>query len=488
MSDDLSFSQRLAQLAVNQPDAPAVTVSGTTTDFARLHEAAGRFAARMTELGVGVGDFVTIAEPNSAEFLISAVACWLVGAVPQPVSFRLPGLELKQIVELADSKLVIGAQLNGRHCLPSGAATDSVSQSFAPFVETDRVSPHWKAPTSGGSTGRPKLIVSGDPSIHSKALQGLGHTIGARHGWTVVMPGPLYHNGPFIWSCLTVLAGGHIALLPRFDAEATLRNVAEYRAQAIYLVPTMMQRIWKLDDEVKFGYDLSSLEVAFHLAEPCPAWLKEAWLNWIGPEALFELYGGTEGQMFTVISGPDWLEHRGSVGTPISGDIKICDADGNELPPGEEGEVWMRWTNRDTPTYYYVGDEPEARDGWETLGDMGWRDDDGFLYLSDRRKDMILVGGANVYPAEVEAAIGAHPDVLTSAVIGLPDEDKGHRVHAIVQRVDSTDLDEAGLRAFLGERLVSYKIPRTIEWSTEPLRDEAGKVRRGALRDERAGS
>ncbi len=485
---DLSFAQRLGRLAAEQPDAPAVTINGITTGFAPFHQAAGRFASRMIELGVEVGDFVTIAEPNSTEFLISTAACWLVGAVPQPVSSRLPGLELERIVALADSKLVIGAQLQGHHCLPSGAATDSVSQSFSPFTQTDRVSPYWKAPTSGGSTGRPKLIVSGDPSIHSRTLQGLADTIGARHRWTMVMPGPLYHNGPFIWSCLTLLAGGHVALLPRFDAESTLRAVDDHRAEAVYLVPTMMQRIWKLDDDIKFAYDLSSLQVAFHLAEPCPPWLKDAWLDWIGPDALFELYGGTEAQMFTVISGHEWREHRGSVGKPISGEVKICDAEGNDLPAGEEGEVWMRWTNRDTPTYHYVGATPEARDGWETLGDMGWMDHDGYLYLADRRKDMILVGGANVYPAEVEAAIGAHPEVLSSAVIGLPDEDKGHQVHAIVQRADGSELDEGGLLAFLGERLVSYKIPRSIEWSSDSLRDDAGKVRRGALRDERANS
>lgn len=482
---DPSFAQRIRDLAAERPDDPAITIGASTTTFAELDRWTNRFARRMTGLGVGVGDFVTVAEPNSAEFLLSTLACWKIGAVPQPVSARLPRLELQQIVDLADSCIVVGATVDGRHCLPAGAATDDITASHDERDLPDAVSPAWKAPTSGGSTGRPKLIVSGDPSIHTESLVSLGAKIGAAEGATMVIPGPLYHNGPFIWSCLSILAGGHVALLPRFDAEETLRHVEEHRASAVYLVPTMMQRIWKLDDETKFSYDLSSLQVAFHLAEPCPKWLKEEWIKWVGPDVLFELYGGTEGQMFTVISGHEWLEHPGSVGRPVMGEIKICDSDGNEVGPGVEGEVWMRNPTRDTPTYRYIGDRSHDRDGWETLGDMGWVDADGYLYLGDRRSDMILVGGANVYPAEVEAAIGAHPEVLSSAVIGLPDEDRGNRVHAIVQRAPDNELDEDGLMRFLAERLVTYKLPRSIEWTTESLRDDAGKVRRSALQTER---
>jgi bile acid-coenzyme A ligase len=349
----------------------------------------------------------------------------------------------------------------------------------------DAVSPAWKAPTSGGSTGRPKLIVSGDPSNLVASTVTLGAHLGARRGGTMVMPGPLYHNGPFIWSCLTLLSGGHLVLLARFDAEATLAAVDRHRATSMYLVPTMMQRMWKLPEETRNRYDLSSLERAVHLAEPCPPWLKEVWIDWIGAEVLWELYGGTEGQSATMLSGSEWLEHRGSVGRPISGEIKICDEEGNDLPPGEVGDVWMRPVGRDTPTYRYIGAEPEARDGWECLGDIGWMDEDGYLYLADRRKDMILVGGANVYPAEVEAALGAHPAVSSSCVIGLPDEEKGSRIHAIIEPGADQVIDEETLRSFLAERLVGYKIPRTFEFVDEPLRDDAGKVRRGALQAER---
>ena len=478
-SDQISFSARLRHLAGTVPDRPAVTIGSSTTTFAELDQQTDHFAHHLRGLGVGMADFVTIASPNSLEFIIATTACWRLGAVPQPVSSRLPGRELEAIVELADSAAVVGVEYEGRPWVPHGFVPD---REVGPEVLTDRVSPAWKAPTSGGSTGRPKLIVSGDPSLYGPATQNVAAMIGIEAASTMVMPGPLYHNGPFIWSLVTLLEGGHLVLLPRFDAEGTLAAIQDHKGTALYLVPTMMQRIWKLPDDVKFAYDLTSLRRAFHLAEPCPAWLKEAWIEWIGSEVLWELYGGTEGQSATVLSGTEWLTHRGSVGRPSSGEMKICDEEGNDLPTGEIGDVWMRPVGRDTPTYRYIGAEPETREGWDCLGDMGWMDEEGYLYLADRRTDMILVGGANIYPAEIEAALNEHPDVHSCAVIGLPDEDMGNRVHAIVQ---GSPASEDELRSFLGDRLVGYKVPRTFEFVDEALRDDAGKMRRSALRSER---
>ena len=224
-----------------------------------------------------------------------------------------------------------------------------------------------------------------------------------------------------------------MVVLPRFDAEATLAAIEAHQAHVVYLVPTMMKRIWRLPPEVRERYDLSSLRVVWHLAEPCPVWLKQAWIDWLGPERIVELYAGTEAQMATVITGVEWLAHKGSVGRPVSGEIMICDADGEPLPAGSEGEVWMR-SARERPTYRYIGAEARRREGgWESLGDMGYLDEDGYLYLGDRLADMILTGGANVYPAEVEAVLAEHPAVRTCCVIGLPDEDKGNRIHAIVE-------------------------------------------------------
>ena len=270
-------------------------------------------------------------------------------------------------------------------------------------------------------------------------------------------------------------------MLPRFDAEGVLAAIQDHGGEVVYLVPTMMKRIWRLPEDVRLGYDLSTLRTVWHLAEPCPEWLKQVWIDWLGPERIVELYGGTEGQTATVITGPEWLAHRGSVGRPVPGSVQITDADGSEVPPREMGEVWLR-NLREAPTYRYVGAEPRTREGgWESLGDMGWVDEDGYLYLGDRAADMILSGGANIYPAEVEFAIQEHPAVRSVAVIGLPDEDKGNTVHAIVE-ADATEVSEAELREFLAERLVVYKIPRTFEYVPDALRDDAGKVRRSALR------
>lgn len=479
-SDEPSFAEVLTGLAKTHADRSAVTLGVKSLTFEALDRRAIDLAHHLIELGVSEGDYVTIAEPNSLEWFVAFAACWYIGAVPQPVSSKLPRIELNAIVELANSPVVIGIDHDSRPFLPRGfIAPPAPVGARLPAVAP---SPAWKAPTSGGSTGRPKLIVSGDPAVWSNSLMGLAGVIGARDGASTVMPGPLYHNGPLIWSWLTILSGGHLVLLPRFDAEATLAAVHDNEAQSIYLVPTMMQRIWKLPDATKFAYDMSSLKVAFHLAEPCPKWLKEAWIDWLGADVLFELYGGTEAQCFTVLDGNEWLAHPGSVGRPLMGELKIMDEEGNDLPSGETGSIWMRNLARERPSYFYIGDEAEACNGWECLGDMGSMDDEGYLYLADRRKDMILVGGANVFPAEIESALGAHPKVRSSAVIGLPDDDKGMRVHAIV---DGADVDANELREFLAERLVAYKIPRTFEFVREPLRDDAGKVRRAALVEER---
>ncbi len=206
----------------------------------------------------------------------------------------------------------------------------------------------------------------------------------------------------------------------------------------------------------------------WHLAEPCPAWLKDAWIEWLGPEKIYELYGGTEGQLATIITGTEWLEHRGSVGKPIGGDDHdLRSRTATSCRPSEMGEVWLR-SVRDTPSYRYVGAEARTREGgWESLGDNGWVDADGYLYLGDRVGDMILTGGANVYPAEVEAALLEHSAVRTCAVIGLPDEDKGNRIHAIVE-ADADAIDEDELRRFVAERLVATSCPVPTSSSTSP--------------------
>jgi bile acid-coenzyme A ligase len=474
----ISFARRVSELAEADPERPMVTCGDEQITRGELESAANRLARQLAGDGVGPGDMVTIALPNSVEWFVATAAAWKLGAIPQPVSAKLPRRELEGILALADPPVVIGAEpgsIDGRRCLPAGyRPPPGLDDGPLP----DAVSPAWKAPTSGGSTGRPKLIVSGDPGLLDTDDQ---PRFGFQVDGCIVVPGPLSHNGPLVWACHALLWGGHVVLLPRFDAEATLAAVDEHRADVVYLVPTMMKRILRLPDEVRRRYHLSSLRMVWHLAEPCPPWVKQAWIDWLGPERIYELYGGTEAQLITVISGTEWLEHRGSVGRPLGGEIMITDPHGTPLPPGETGEVWLR-SARETPAYRYVGAEARRLgDEWESLGDMGRVDADGYLYLADRSQDMILTGGANVYPAEIEAAIQEHPACRSCAVIGLPDDDRGNRIHAIVE-ADPDQLSEESLRRFLADRLVTYKLPRTVELVDTPLRDEAGKVRRSALR------
>lgn len=479
----ISLGARLRELAANQPDKPAVSDNDRTLNWAQLDDRTDRVARGLLKAGVKHGDLVTIGLANSVDFIEACWGLWKIGATPQPISYRLPPSESEAIMALAETPIVIaGPSFLSQRRHYDVAALIALDPGGPPPPDT--VAPSWKAPTSGGSTGRPKLILSGGQGVYlPPEIDPLG-AWGMTGDDVVIMPGPLYHNGPLVSSVSAVNAGAHLVILPRFDAEATLDAIARYRGTWVYMVPTMMSRIWHLPPEIRATYDVTSLRKLWHVASPCPAWLKEEWINWLGAEAVMELYAGTEAQSATTISGTEWLKHRGSVGRPIMGEMRAGDADGNTLPPGEIGEIFMRPTPGRPKTYIYRGAQARALDdGWESLGDFGWFDEEGYLYLSDRRTDMILVGGSNVYPSEVEAVLEEHPLVQSCAVIGLPDDDMGNLLHAIVQ--PRPGLDEAALRDHLSARLVSYKQPRTYEFVSENIRDDAGKVRRSQLREER---
>jgi bile acid-coenzyme A ligase len=276
--------------------------------------------------------------------------------------------------------------------------------------------------------------------------------------------------------------------MARFDEEECLRLIEKYQVDFMFLVPTMMHRIWRLGPQIRGKYDLSSLRFIMHTASACPVWLKQAWIDWLGAEKIFEGYGATEQHGSASITGPEWLQHKGSVGRPTPGyKILILDPQGNPLPPGEIGEIYFVADDPRQTTYHYIGAEPRTKRGGDSPGDLGYLDAEGYLYIADKRTDMIVSGGANIYPAEVEAALGSHPQVRSSAVIGLPDEDLISAVHAIVEIAVDTDRAamEAELRAYLKSQLVSYKIPRTFEFVHYPLRDDAGNERRSQLREER---
>jgi bile acid-coenzyme A ligase len=299
-------------------------------------------------------------------------------------------------------------------------------------------------------------------------------------------PGPLCHNFPFAMTHMSMLGGSSVVGMTRFDPEGLLQLIDRYRVEWVNLVPTMMNRIARLPEEVRRRYELSSLRMLWHTAAPIPPWVKEFWIEWIGPERVWEMYGGTEGFATAQLNGVEWLAHRGSVGRTL-GEILIRGEDGAALPPGLVGEIYMRGPGGAKPTYQYRGaDSRRLDDGFESFGDYGWVDEDGYLYIADRRTDLILSGGRNVYPAEIEAALMEHPAIETAIVIGLPDDDRGAVPHAIIRLEPGAQppaLDE--LRDFAAARLAHYKLPRSFEFTSAPLRDDAGKVRRSQLRAER---
>ncbi|MBO9695369.1 MAG: AMP-binding protein [Sphingopyxis sp.] len=431
------------------------------------------------QLGVGPGDFVSIALDNSNAFYETSFAIWKLGAIPNPISARLPAIEARAIIDLVRPSLVVAQRsdwLPGAPCAP--VDLDLAGIDPGPLPPPPDV-PHWRALASGGSTGRPKVIVDHHPALIDPEATYLGQPADG----VVLNAGPLYHSGPFVHSHLALFAGATVVSMERFDAEEALRLIAEHRVAWMNLVPTMMQRIWSLPDAVREAYDVSSLEAVWHGAAPMPGWLKEKWIDWIGAEKIWELYGGTENQGRTIINGVDWLAHRGSVGRPdVPGSIRVCREDGSECAPGETGEIYFHVD--DDGTYHYLGAEAKRLPGgWETLGDLGWFDSDGFLYIADRRADMIVRGGANIYPAEVEAALQEHPAVASCVVIGLPHPDLGRAVHAIVERQPGASPVPAELADFLAARLAKYKRPESYEFVDAPLRNDAGKIRRSQLRD-----
>jgi len=481
MADEIiSLGRRLSQLAAERPNGPAVSDVDRTVTWRELDLRTNRLARGLQAAGVRQGDLVTVGLTNSVAFIEACYGLWKVGATPQPISFRLPASEAEAVMALAATPILIaGPQFDSTR--PRFEVDQLMALSVDDSPVEDRIAPFYKAPTSGGSTGRPKLILSGSPGVFAPPEGGGGgyRTSGED---TMLMPGPLYHNGPFTSSFAGLNQGAHLVVMPRFDAEETLRWIERHKATWLYLVPTMMGRIWRLPDRVR--YDVSSLRTVWHLAAPCPPWLKEAWIDWLGPDVIMELYAGTEAQAVTIITGAEWLSHRGSVGKVVIGEMAAFDTEGNLLPPGEVGEIFMRGPEGAAASYSYRGAEARTLPGgWESLGDIGSFDADGYLYLADRRADMILVGGSNVYPAEIEAALDEHPLVQSSAVIGMPDDDLGATIHAIVQ--PRPGLDEAMLREHVRARLVTYKQPRTYEFVEGNIRDDAGKVRRTQLRDER---
>lgn len=475
----------LSAHAAATPDAPAVTLSGQCWTYAEIDRSANRRARLLAaRYDVTVGDRVVISMPNRVEFLEAAFAVWKLGAIPCPVSHRVADAEFASLLAQIQPRCIIGAN----ELTSSVFAVHNVDRDDCTALRDEPLPPVSTSPgrimNSGGSTGRPKLIT--DPNPSTWGADKVGRRCVPR--MTLLVPAPLYHSAPFNYSAMALAQGSHLLLMKRFDPVDWLALVQRLRPSFAYLVPTMMSRIAKLPPELTAAADLSSIETLIHMAAPCPPSIKRWWIDRIGPEKVLEVYGGTERIGAAAIDGVQWLAHPGSVGQASAGfEVLILGEDWEVLPPGEIGSIYFRARSGPGANYAYIGSEPRITGDLDSFGDMGWLDSDGWLYLADRRTDMILLGGVNVFPAEIEAVLESLPGVLGAAVVGLPDADMGNRLHAIIELAPGQPDPDDEVR-FLSpafSQLSRLKQPRSWEFTRERIRDDTGKVRRSRLREER---
>jgi bile acid-coenzyme A ligase len=486
MSDEpVSNVRQLRDLAGDRPDHVAYTHlamdgSETAVTWRELDVRSSQVAAALAVRGVGFGERLGLGIRNSPELVFAVLAAWKLGAVPIPVRWDVPDWELERLREVIDPKVYVSPE-----DVPWIRATSADPVPDLPEV----VSPNSHGICSSGATGTPKVILSQGPATFSELLSVpiAEAFMRVTRPQRILVLAPMYHINAFA-TISAMLAGDDLFVLEKFDAARIVDVVERHRITTFTATPTMLQRIADLPgvDE----RDLSSIEWILQGAAPMPPSLVHRWAALIGAEKIVMAYGSTEGLGLTVLDGREWLAHEGSVGRGFNGaEIRILDDDGHELPAGEIGNVFVR-----SPSYRgatYLGAAPQldmTEDGFGTVGDLGYVDDDGYLYLVDRRVDLIITGGANVFPAEVEAALIDHPKVADVVVVGLKDPEWGRRVHAIIEPSDPADpptVEE--VRAHVRGRLLAYKVPKTVEIVDAIPRSEAMKVNRGRLVEARGG-
>lgn len=482
---EVSNVARLRQLAQESPDEPAywhLEIGGdeSAVTWAELDRRSSQVAGALRDRGLGFGDRLGLGLRNSPQFAFATFAAWKVGAVPVPVRWDIPDWELQRLRDVIDPRVYLDAS-----SLPWIDDTATMDVPDLPDV----ISPQSNGICSSGSTGTPKVILRKVPAVFDAAL-----TRPFMETWRpvalpqrILVPAPMYHTNGFA-TLNNMLAGDVLFVMEKFDAARAVGVIERHRITNFTATPTMLQRIADLPDIDR--RDLSSIDWILQGAAPMPASLVHRWADLIGVDRIVMAYGMTEGLGLTALRGDEWVTHPGSVGRGFRDtDLRILDAGGNDVPTGEIGEIYLRSTM--PGGYLYLGGAPLLRgtdDGFETAGDLGYLDDEGYLYLVDRRVDMIVSGGANVYPAEVESALIDHPQIADVVVVGLQDPAWGRRVHAIVEPADhDAPPSPDDVIAYAKTRLAAYKVPKTVELVDEIPRSEATKVNRRALVEARGG-
>ena len=497
--------------AQTRPDHPAMIMagSGQTVTFAEMDAYANRFAQLLRARGLKRGDHFAVLMENNVHYLQVVWGSQRAGTMMVPISTRLTAPEICYILKDAGAKFLLTSTryaeaIEGirEECadLPllivDGEGEEDYEAALAaqPAEPIADQAPGQYMLYSSGTTGRPKGVKPAPPEdddiLATNPLMGLavmGAGMPADGSMVYLSPAPLYHAAPIGWCTTAQRLGGTVVVMEKFDPEHALETIEKYKVTDSQWVPTHFVRMLKLDPEVRTRYDLSGHQRALHAAAPCPVPIKREMIEWWGP-IINEYYAGSEGVGMTLIKAEDWLTHPGSVGKAIHGTLHVCDAEGEEVPAGQDGLLYFE--NDLIPTYH--NDPEKTREamhpkGWMTLGDIGHVDEDGFLYLTDRKSHMIISGGVNIYPQEIENLLVTHDKVMDAAVIGAPCSDFGEKVVAVVQPIDMAeagDALEAELRDFLAPSLSKIKMPKLFDFRAQLPREANGKLYKRELRDE----
>ncbi|MCR5878832.1 acyl-CoA synthetase [Phenylobacterium sp. J367] len=495
--------------AKTHPDRPAYIMagSGETVTYRELDERSNQGAHLFRSLGLKPGDVIALFMDNHPRYFEIAWAAQRSGLYYTCISSKLTAGEVEYIVGDCGAQVLIASPGVGEVAaeLPAilkGVKLYMVGEAKAPYESFEAARAAFPTTPiadetagsdmlySSGTTGRPKGIkpaLTGaaidEPNALVMMAQGL---FGFPPGCTYISPAPLYHAAPLRWCMSVHKLGGTVVVMEKFDPEQALALIEKYKVDVGQFVPTHFVRMLKLPEEVRAKYDVSSMKSAVHAAAPCPVPVKEQMIAWWGP-VIYEYYAGTEGNGFCFIRADEWLTHKGSVGKAVLGELRICDEDGEPLPPRTEGVVHFA---NGPPLSYHNAPEKIAegtnKHGWTTLGDVGWVDEEGYLYLTDRKSFMIISGGVNIYPQEIENLLIGHPKVADAAVVGAPDEVMGEKVVAVIQPMAWQDAGEdlrEELMAYARQNLSHVKSPRVIDFIAELPRHPTGKLYKRLIRD-----